>query len=60
MKKPKLRKQKLWAIVKHGRLVVMDQDSKLGELLIFKQKWRAEGALWKAGEKIIPITVVYG
>lgn len=54
----KQKPQRLWAIVKRGHIVAMDKDlSTLGELLIFKHKWQAEAAKWKAGEKVIRLMV---
>ena len=58
----KQKTQKLWAVANaKGQLVVSEPDlHSLGALLIFKNKWRAEAAKWKPGEKVVAVTIAMG
>lgn len=54
----KPRTKKAWAIIGKGRKIVTYHKA-IRPLLIFDRKFRADAAV-EDGERVIPVTIVYG
>ena len=53
----RLKPIRAWAVVGKGGVVILDHH--LRPMLIFNRHWRAEGALYGLGEKVVRVTIAF-
>jgi hypothetical protein len=53
------RTKRAWAII-GPRKKIVTYEKGVRPLLVFERKFRADSSMWEKGERVIPITILYG
>jgi hypothetical protein len=53
------RTKRAWAII-GPRKKIVTYEKGVRPLLVFERKFRADSSMWEKGERVIPVTILYG